>query len=38
VNSPQLLEDYGFYDLAIPFILEEDEEGFTAIEAKMAHA
>jgi len=35
-----LLEDYGLYDLAIPFILEEAEEqgGFISMEPTMAHA
>ena len=35
-----LLEDYVLYDLAIPFILEDDEEkdSFTSVEPTMAHA
>jgi len=37
-DAAPLLEDYGYYDLAVPFILEEDEGTFTAVEAKMAHA
>jgi len=36
----RLLEDYGLYDLALPFILEssEEQDPFISIEPAMAHA
>ena len=36
----RLLEDYGLYDLALPFILEDSKEqdAFISIEPAMAHA